>query len=497
MTAYQDLSDRAGRMTAISNALGILTWDNETLMPAGAAETRAETLAALAVVRHDMMCDAGLGDLLDEASAEDGLDDWQLANIRELRRTWLGETALPADLVEASTKAIARCEMRWRQARQDNDFAGLQPSLAEVLRLQREIGAAKGERLGLSGYDALMDQYEPGLTSDRVTVLFDDLADFLPGFTETVLARQADMPPPIEPQGPFPIAVQKRLARTFLQAVGFDFDRGRLDESTHPFCGGADNDVRITTRYDENRFTSALLGVLHESGHALYEQGRPAAWLNQPVGQSRGLGFHESQSLIIEMQAARSRQFLTYAAPILRQAFGADGPAWQAGNLHRLYTRVARSLIRVDADEVTYPAHIILRFRLERAMIAGDLALDDLPGAWSDGMARLIGVTPPDDRQGCLQDIHWPGGAWGYFPTYTIGAMTAAQLFDAAKRARPALPECLAAGDFSPLVEWLRANVHSLGCLYDADALLTRATGQKLDARIFKDHLRRRYLGRE
>jgi carboxypeptidase Taq len=282
-----------------------------------------------------------------------------------------------------------------------------------------------------------------------------------------------------------------------MKAVGFDFDRGRLDESTHPFCGGSDNDVRITTRYDESRFTSALLGVLHESGHAMYEQGRPSEWMNQPVGQSRGLGFHESQSLIIEMQAARSREFLTYAAPVLREAFNGDGPAWDADNLYRLYTKVERSLIRVDADEATYPAHIILRFRLEQAMIADDLPLADLPGAWADAMKQLVGVVPQNDRLGCLQDIHWPGGAWGYFPTYTIGAMTAAQLFEAAKKACPALPECLTKGDFGPLVEWLRANVHSQGCRYEAQELLTRASGRPLDAGIFKAHLRRRYLGEE
>ena len=494
MTAYQELAERAARMSAINNAQGILGWDNETMMPHGAAETRAESLAALALVRHDMICDPKLVDLLEEASGEHGLDEWQRANVREFRRHWLSETALPPDLVEANTKAVARCELRWRQARQEDDFAGLLPSLTEVLRLQREIGKAKGEKLGLSTYDALLDQYEPGLTAGRITILFDDLAGFLPDFIGAVLERQAAEPAPVEPKGPFPVATQKDLARTFMTTVGFDFERGRLDESTHPFCGGADNDVRITTRYDEGRFASALLGVLHESGHALYEQGRPKEWLNQPVGQSRGMGVHESQSLIIEMQAARSRQFLSHAAPILREAFGGDGPAWTADNLYRLYTRVSRSLIRVDADEVTYPAHIILRFRLEKAMIEDDLPLSDLPAAWAQAMDELVGIAPPDDRRGCLQDIHWPAGAWGYFPTYTIGAMTAAQMFDAAKQARPVLPNCLAEGDFGPLVEWLRENVHALGCLYEADELLTRATGRPLDAGIFENHLRHRYL---
>ncbi|MEM7444472.1 MAG: carboxypeptidase M32 [Pseudomonadota bacterium] len=497
MTAYEELTKRAARMSSIGNALGILGWDNETLMPKGGAETRAEALATLAVLRHDMVCDPALADLLDGAAAQEDLNEWQRANIREFRRNWVSETAVSADLVEASTKAIARCELRWRQAREDSDFAGLNASLDEVLRLQTEIGAAKGERLGLSTYDALLDQFEPGMTADGISTLFDDLAGFLPDFIEAVLERQASRPTPVEPEGPFPILIQKQLASQLMATVGFDFERGRLDESTHPFCGGADNDVRITTRYDENRFASALLGVLHETGHALYEQGRPVKWMNQPVGQSRGLGFHESQSLIIEMQAVRSREFLSYAAPVLRQAFGADGKAWNADNLYRLFTKVDRSLIRVDADEVTYPAHIILRFRLEQAMIAGDLTLSELPGAWADGMSELVGVVPENDRLGCLQDIHWPGGAWGYFPTYTIGAMTAAQLFDAAKKANPGLMDCLAKGDFEPLVDWLRAAIHSQGCLYEAEELLIRATGGPLDAAIFKAHLKRRYLGED
>jgi carboxypeptidase Taq len=252
--------------------------------------------------------------------------------------------------------------------------------------------------------------------------------------------------------------------------------------------------VRITTRYDEADFARALMGVLHETGHALYERGLPAAWRRQPVGEARGMSIHESQSLLIEMQVCRSREFLEFAAPILRDCFGGSGPEWTAENLCRLGTRVARSLIRVDADEVTYPAHVILRYRLERALIADELDLGDLPDAWSEGMERLLEVTPPDDRNGCLQDIHWYDGAWGYFPTYTLGAMTAAQLFDAAKRAVPAIPGAIARGDFAPLLSWLRANVHGLGSRYSTRDILVRATGKPLDAAIFEGHLRARYL---
>jgi carboxypeptidase Taq len=252
--------------------------------------------------------------------------------------------------------------------------------------------------------------------------------------------------------------------------------------------------VRITTRYEESDFHRALQGVLHETGHAMYERGLPEAWRRQPVGRARGMSLHESQSLLIEMQVCRSRAFQLFAAPILRDVFGAEGPAWEAENLYRLGTRVARSFIRVDADEVTYPAHVILRYRLERALLAGDLALKDLPGAWSDGMRALLGIVPPDDRQGCLQDIHWFDGAFGYFPTYTLGAMTAAQLFAAAQRANPGIVPGIAKGDFAPLMTWLRANVHGQASRFSTAEIITQATGKPLDPAIFERHLRARYI---
>ena len=276
--------------------------------------------------------------------------------------------------------------------------------------------------------------------------------------------------------------------------LGFDFDHGRLDISLHPFCGGTPDDVRITTRYDESDFRGALMGVLHETGHAMYERGLPAGWRRQPVGEARGMAVHESQSLLVEMQACRSREFTEFLAPVLREVFGRSGPEWEAENLYRLNTRVKRSFIRVDADEVTYPAHVILRYRLERALIDGSLVLKDLPGAWNDGMRTLLGIVPPDDRLGCLQDIHWYDGAFGYFPTYTLGAMLAAQLFDAAKRADPTILPGIAGGDFAPLFAWLRAHVHGKGSLLSAAELVMQATGRPLDARIYERHLETRYL---
>ena len=492
--AYETVVASFDRAADIDNALGILEWDTETTMPEGAADRRGDTLATLSVLRHEVLTDPRLAEALDAAEALDEPDAWRAANIREARRQWAHANAVPADLVAASAKAITRCELTWREARKDDDFPALMPTLNEVLSLQRQIGQTKAEALGTSVYDALLDEYEPGGRSAQIDALFDDMAAFLPDFTEDALSRQATGPAPKVPEGPFPVEAQRELARRMMKAAGFDFRRGRLDVSLHPFCGGADDDVRITTRYDEDNFIKAMMGVLHETGHALYEQGLPAEWSRQPVGAARGMGAHESQSLIIEMQACRTPEFFAFAAPVIRDTLDGNGTGWEPDNLHRLLTRVERSLIRVDADEVTYPAHIILRYRLERALLDNQLDLADLPEAWRDGMAELVGVAPPDDASGCLQDIHWPGGAWGYFPTYSLGAMMAAQLFDAACRDEGDILPGLARGDFAPLVGWLRRSIHEHASLLSTDELLTKATGRPLDTQAFKHHLQRRYL---
>jgi carboxypeptidase Taq len=412
-----------------------------------------------------------------------------------MRRRWLHAAAVPGELVEAESRACSECERVWRKARAEDDFVAVLPGLERVLRLQRELAALKAERFGTSPYEALLDQYEPGCSVATIDRLFDELAGFLPDLLDAVLTRQSSMPSPAAPAGPFPIEAQRNVAARLMERIGFDFAHGRLDVSAHPFCGGTPDDVRITTRYNESDFARALMGVLHETGHALYQRELPAEWRRQPVGRARGMAVHESQSLLLEMQVCRSHAFLTYAAPILREVFGRDDPAWEADVLHRRQIRVRRGLIRVDADEVTYPAHVILRYRLERAMIAGDLEPADLPGAWEEGLRALLGVAPDNDREGCLQDIHWYDGNFGYFPTYTLGALIAAQLFEAVRQAMPDVMEAIAAGKFSPLLGWLRERVHSKGSLLSTAELVEDATGQPLGTASFERHLRDRYLG--
>ncbi|NHO18136.1 carboxypeptidase M32 [Acetobacter oeni] len=492
MTAYDTAERLFSRLSALDDALGILSWDRDVMMPSGAVDRRGSGVATLEGLRHELLTAPAVADLLAEADA--GGDLWREANLAEMRRLHMRAVAVPGALVEALSKACSRSEMAWRAAREESDFAALRPDLQVVLDLTRESAQAVGGVLGLSPYDALLDGFDPGMRQATIAPVFATLARDLPPLLTQVLERQASGAVPASVgRGPFPVARQEGLGRMMMGRAGFDMMRGRLDVSAHPFCGGATNDVRITTRYDESDFLPAFLGVMHETGHALYEQGLPAAWLNQPVGRARGMTLHESQSLLIEMQVVRSRAFAEYAAPVMAGAFD-DGGDWSSGALYRHMTRVEPGFIRVDADEVTYPAHIITRYELETAMIEGRLSLRDLPEAFNARVKDLLGLDVPDDRRGCLQDIHWPLGLWGYFPCYALGALAAAQFFEAAGAAVPGLAGTIRQGDFGPLVTWLRQAVHQRASSASTVRIVEDATGRPLGAESYLAHVRRRYL---
>lgn len=489
--AYERLKARFARIAALAEAAAILHWDASAMMPPGGGAARGEQLAALAGLSHELLTAPVVAEDLEIARAE-GL--WEEANLALMARAHARATALPTDLVEATARANSACEKIWREAKAQADFARVAPALTEVVRLQRETAQALAAALSMDPYDALMDGYQRGVTAADVEPVFAAYESFLAEALPRAEAIQAARPAPLPLPGPFPVPVQRDLCRRLSARIGLDYDHARLDESLHPFCGGTPSDVRITTFYDEHDVAKALLGVLHETGHALYERGLPQAFARQPVGESAGMAAHESQSLIVEMQACRSDAFLGFLGGELRAAFGGDAAAFAPANLAAQWRRVARGFIRVDADEITYPAHVILRFRLERAMIQGALEVRDLPVAWNEGLQRMLGITPPDDAKGCLQDIHWHDGAFGYFPSYTLGAMAAAQMMKAARAAEPGLDAALARGDLAPLLSWLRVHVHGKGSLLGFQDLLRAATGKPLDPQDFMDHLRARYL---
>ena len=469
----------------------MLGWDAAAMMPRGGGAARGDQLAVLAGLSHGMLIDPKAANDLADAEAT---EEWDLANLALMRRAYARATALPIDLVEAQARANSSCEKVWRDARAASDFARVQPYLQEVVNLVRQAAQALGPALGLSPYDALMDGFQPGITAADVEPVFARYEAWLSVALPRAEARQASTPAPIVLPGHFPAAIQEALCRTLSARAGLEYNHSRLDRSTHPFCGGTRTDVRITTRYDETDPAQAVMGVLHETGHALYERGLPERFARQPVGEAAGMGAHESQSLIVEMQACRSDAYLGWLGGEMQSVFGGASDAYSVQNLSRLWRRVGRGLIRVDADEMTYPAHVILRFRLERALVAGDLSVADLPAAWREGLLALLGVSPPDDARGCLQDIHWYDGAFGYFPSYTLGAMAAAQLMKAAHRAVLGLDSALGQGDLGPLLAWLRPNLHAQGSRLGFNDLLRAATGKPLDPADFEAHLSQRYL---
>ncbi len=495
VNSYGLLESRFRRLATLQEAAGMLHWDMATVMPDGGRSARAEQLATIEVICHEVLTAPETADLLDSAEmGKAGLNAWQRANLAEMRRTHTHATALDAQMVEAMSRAVTACEAVWRAARPKGDFAAVFPLLSEVLNLTRQSAAARAEKLGCSPYEALMDRFEPGAREAEIDAVFADYGAFLPEFLGRVLEHQARLPKLVEPKGPFPQAVQKDLAKRIMAQLGFDFNHGRLDESLHPFCGGVPEDVRITTRYSEDEFVQSLMGVIHETGHALYERNLPQEWRLQPVGQARGMAIHESQSLLMEMQACRSGAFCKYLSGLLRETFPGNDAAFAPDNLRRLYSRVQPGFIRVEADEVTYPAHVILRYRLEQAMIRGDLLLADVPAAWNEGFKKLLGLDVPGDREGCLQDIHWFDGAFGYFPCYSLGAMTAAQFFESACKAKPQIPAEIEQGKFATLQGWLNVNVHGLGSSLSTPEIVAKATGRPLEIAVFKRHLEQRYL---
>ena len=490
--AYDALTATWRRLHHFGHLQAIASWDRSALMPAGGNAARANAMAEMDGLLHGIRTDPELAVNL-ERTKDERLDDFQRANLREIGRDWRNANALPATLVQAQSLANARCEHAWRTQRPANDWAGFLVNFREVLRLAREQSARLADRTGLSPHDALMDMYEPGMTGAIVDKLFGDLQQWLPDLVCRVREKQAHETV-LVPVGPFSKAAQYAMGLEAMKLLGFDFGAGRLDESAHPFCGGVPEDTRLTTRYREDNFVGSLWGMMHETGHGRYEQNLPRDWLGQPVAWARSAGIHESQSLSFEMQIGLSRPFVGLLAPRMVAHFG-DQPAFAPDNLYRWLTRVQPGFIRVDADELTYPLHVILRYRIERDLIEGRVEAEDIPALWDAAMAKLLDIdTRGNYTNGCMQDVHWGSGLFGYFPSYTLGAMYAAQWFAAIRRSVPDLDARIANGDLAPVFDWLRENIWRHGSRWSTTELVTRATGSALDPAHYRRHLESRYL---
>jgi carboxypeptidase Taq len=493
-TPYQQLEQEFRRLHAFRGALSLLRWDAAVMMPRGSAEVRGEQLAALETEYHALLTAPKITRLLDRAQANiQGLEDWHVANLREMRRQRDHAIATPHALISRLARATARAEVKWLEARQQNNFELFVPHLEEVVTLVRDKATLLGQALNLQPYDALVDEFSPGITTQDIDTMFKAQSRKLPGLVNEVIELQSGQPL-LPLAGKFTVSRQRQLVIEVMKAIGFPFERGRLDESEHPFTEGVPGDIRITTRFDQTEPFTGLLGVLHESGHAMYDLGLPQDWRDQPVGRDRGMALEESQSLLLEMIVGRSRAFVRYIKPLLEKHFGLTGPEWEIENIYRHLNRVRKGLIRVDADELTYPLHIMLRYDLERRILAGELAIRDIPEAWNAFMAERFGARPGNDSEGCLQDIHWALGSFGYFPSYALGAIIAAQLWDALRAQLPQIDDEIAAGQFGGLFRWLQENVHGLGAKVSIQELMKLATGKPVSAAASLRYLESKYL---
>lgn len=494
--AYAELVRRSKELGVLNSCAAVLGWDQQTYMPTKGAGLRGEQMAFLGALAHQKFTDPKVGELLSAVEetelVKDPVSD-AAASVREWRRGYDRATKIPQSLVEELARVTTQAQQAWQEAKKKNDFATFQPWLEKVVELKREETAAVGFRE--HPYDALIEEYEPGTSVADLKELFAGLTRELVPLIRTI-ADSPRKPDRSLLEREYAVDRQKLFAESAAIAFGFDLAAGRLDTTAHPFCSGVGpGDCRITTRYNPRSFSEAFFGVLHETGHALYEQNLPSEHFGTPLGVACSFGIHESQSRLWENQVGRSRAFWDHFFPRLKQAFPGTVADVALDDFFFAINDVRVSLIRVEADEATYNLHIALRFELELALLSGDLTVAELPGAWNERSEYLFGIPVPDDSRGCLQDIHWSFGGIGYFPTYTLGNLYSAQFMSAAKRdlGSDTLIEDFRRGEFGRLKEWLTQNIHRHGQRYRAGELCRRVTGFPLSQKPFLDYLNEKY----
>lgn len=492
--AYEELIRRSREVALLASCRGVLAWDQETYMPRAGAAYRGEQLALLTGMVHEKATAPEIGELLGEIEGSDRVNDplaVEAVNVREIRRSYDRRVKLPRSLVEARTRAVAQAMQAWREAREADDFSRFRPHMEEVLRLRREEVAILD--VGETLYDTLLDEHEPGATTVQLQQVFGGLRDELVPLVEAVVDSGRTPDVGILERS-YPIAQQEVFGEMAAAAIGFDFEVGRLDVAAHPFTTTlGTEDTRITTRYNECLFSEAFFATLHEAGHGIHGQGLDRAHYGTPMGTAPSSGIAESQSRMWENAVGRGRAFWSFFFPRVQQVFPEALGDVAPEAFYFAINAVAPSFIRVEADEVTYNLHILLRFELEQALVAGDLPVSDVPGAWNETFGRYLGITPPDDVQGCLQDIHWSSGYFGYFPSYALGNLYAAQFFVQAREDLGDLDAQFAAGEFEPLKVWLTERIHRQGTRYRPDELVEVVTGKPLSHRPFVEYLKAKF----
>ncbi len=491
---FELLCQHAREAALLESVNQLLEWDERTIMPHRAGAYRAEQVTLLAALAHQRQVDPRIGGWLDELSgsplAADPHSDTG-ATIRELRRKYEKKTRLPQTLVEELARTAILGQQAWGEARKNDDFKSFRPLLEKTMHLKRQ----QADCLGFKEcrYDALLDEYEPAETTSNVARVLEELRrELVPLVAE--IAASGKTPNREILARSYPIASQREFGTATGIAVGFDFERGRLDETLHPFCSTmGPHDCRITTRYNERHFNEAFFGILHEAGHGIYELGLRPEQFGLPPGEAISLGIHESQSRMWENLVGRSKAFWQHFYPGAQKAFPEALGTTPLDDFYFAINDVRPSLIRVEADEATYNLHILVRFELEQALINDDLPVADLPGAWKEKYRGYLGVEPPNDAMGVLQDIHWSAGLVGYFATYSLGNLYASQFFQAAQKQLGDLNAMFARGEFLPLRDWLRENIHQQGRRYSAAQLVERVTGRPLSHKDLMNHLRGKF----
>ncbi len=492
-TAYSDLVDKLEEISRLGGVMSTLHWDQEVIMPSGAAENRAKQISALAGVIHERSTDPELGECLSALSKEDpsSFNAFEACNIREAQREYDKATKVPKKLVQEMAELGSKGHFVWIKAREDNKFSDFAPTLKRFIELKKDWAAHVFP--DLTPYDANIDNFERGTSQTEIAPIFERLKSELIPLIKSV--REAKYKPDTSfLEGTFPVEKQEALGKQISTDMGFAFDQGRMDVSVHPFCGGGHpTDVRITTRYRDSDFIESLYAVIHETGHGLYEQGRMKEGRDLPVSEALTMGIHESQSLFWERMIAQNLAFCTHYMETIRATFPENLKGLSQNSLYEAINTCNPSFIRVEADELTYPLHVILRFEIERGLFDGSVSVDELPELWNSKMIEYLGVQPLTDTLGVLQDVHWSGGAFGYFPSYTLGAMYACQFFNTMKRELPDTEKYIGEGNFAPIKNWLNEKIHSQGSLFSPQELVQRVTGEPLNPNHFIDYLKTKY----
>ena len=489
METYKKLEKHYESLCHLRRIQGGFGWDYEVLAPKGSLVKRAEQSAELSSLVHEKSRQKVLGDWLEKASVEK-LDSWQEKNLKKMKEQWQEANLFDDAFIRKFSLAKSRSMALWREAKLQNDWKSFESCLEEILDFSKIVAEKRAEMKNLDIYDACLDTYESGVLSETVDKLFLELKNFLIPKIPQILEKQKKIG--VLHKTAFLKSKQREFLVCVMKALQFDFEKGRLDTATHPFCSAYKGEARVTTFYKENDLLQGLLAVIHETGHASYEMGLPEKWALQPVGSSLGMALHESQSLLFEMQLGRSKEFLSFVLPMLQNYFP-EAKSWDLDNFYQKVIQVEKGFIRVASDEVTYPLHVILRYEIEKDLLRGALQVKDIPEAWNAKMKDYFGLsTRGNEAQGCLQDPHWAWAAWGYFPMYTLGALIAAQVFNQAQNSMK--KSSIEKGELKPLFSWLESHIWSQGSFYNFDELLKKVTGKSLSTEDFQNHINTRYL---